>query len=73
MDWCDDPLELYLESRDVGSTSSNVKCIGRLYPHDVAIVIGVARADRSAVYLVGSHGNGWTASGLLTIIRQPEV
>jgi hypothetical protein len=71
VDWCDDPLELYAESRDVGNMSAGtVRIIGRLFPHDVALVICVARADRSAVYLLGSHGNGWVPSGLLTIVRE---
>ncbi len=67
MDWCDEPLELYAEPRAAYGGPVNIRVIGKLYPHDVALVVYVD--SRLTLYLVGSHGNGWTPSGFIQVVQ----
>ncbi len=48
--------------------TDDVRVIGSLRPHDVALVISSYRGG-SSVYVVGPHGGGWAFGAFLKVIQ----
>jgi len=50
--------------------SDDVRVIGTLRPHDVALVISSYRSGTS-VYVLGPHGGGWAFGAFLKVLQRP--
>lgn len=57
--WFDDDIELYA-SMPGSADTSNLRVVGRIVPHDVALVLALGRKDGSKIYVLGPRGSGWT-------------
>lgn len=62
----DDSIDLY--SSPWSGDISKARIIGHMKINDVALVVAIAKADGSMVYVLGPNGGGWAFGAFLRIV-----